>query len=101
MAAESPNEDLQKKAVDEILKETNRAAARAKVGGSLSWTKPRHKGINKRFLNNTMLSTVIQNTKKTSRTCPPLLLILSNPDTVYGQVYKVSKVLPNQTIRPP
>ena len=73
MAAESPNEDLQKKAVDEILKETNRAAARAEVGGSLSWTKPRHKGINKRFLNNTMLSTIIQNT---SKTCPPPLCLI-------------------------
>ena len=63
MAAESQNEDLEKKAVDEILKETNRAATRAEAGGSLSWTKPKHKGINKRFLNNTMLSTIIQNTK--------------------------------------
>ena len=63
MAAESQNEDLEKKAVDEILKETNRAATRAEAGGSLSWTKPKHKGIKKRFLNNTMLSTIIQNTK--------------------------------------
>ena len=57
------NTDLEKKAVDEILKETSRAAARAEVGGSLSWRKPKHKGINKRFLNNTLLSTVIQNHK--------------------------------------
>ena len=62
MSAESEKEDLEKKAVDEILKETKRAASGAEVGGSLSWTKPRHNGINKRFLNNTMLSTVIQNT---------------------------------------
>ena len=66
MAAESPHEHLQKKAVDEILKETNRAAARAEVGGSLSWTKPRHKGINKRFLNNTMLSKNKQNLSTTT-----------------------------------
>ena len=66
MAAESPHEDLQKKAVDEILKETNRAAARAEVVGSLSWTKPRHKGINKRFLNNTMLSKNKQNLSTTT-----------------------------------
>ena len=45
------------------MKETTRAAARAEVGGSLSWRKPKHRGINKRFLNNTMLSTVIQNKK--------------------------------------
>jgi copper chaperone CopZ len=63
MAAEFQNEKLEKKAVDEILKETSRAAVRAEVGGALSWTKPKHKGINKRFLNNTMFSTIIQNTK--------------------------------------
>ena len=67
MGPGSQNEDLEKKAVEEILKETNRAAARAEVGGSLSWTKPRHKGIQKRFLNNTMLSTVIQNTKNNKK----------------------------------
>jgi len=64
MSLKTQNEkELEKKAVDEIMIETNRAAARAEVGGSLSWRKPKNKGINKRFLNNTMLSTVIQNTK--------------------------------------
>ena len=46
MGPGSQNEDLENKAGEEILKEINRAAARAEVGGSLSWTKPRHKGIN-------------------------------------------------------
>ena len=71
MDAESQNEDLEKKAVDEILKETNRAATRAEAGESLSWTKPKHKGINKRFLNNTMLRTVIQNTKMNKQNLGP------------------------------
>ena len=31
------------------------------VGGSLSWAKPKHSGVNKRFLNKTMMSTLIQN----------------------------------------
>ena len=31
------------------------------MGGSLSWAKPKHSGVNKRFLNKTMMSTLIQN----------------------------------------
>ena len=31
------------------------------MGGSLSWAKPKHSGVNKRFLNKTMISTLIQN----------------------------------------
>ena len=54
-------QDLKEKALEEILSETKRAAARAEVGGSLSWAKPKHSGINKRFLNKTMISTLIQN----------------------------------------
>ena len=54
-------EKLRQKALDEILSETKRAAARAEVGGSLSWAKPKHSGVNKRFLNKTMISTLIQN----------------------------------------
>merc|ERR1712179_334552 len=57
MSLKTQNEkELEEKAVEEIMKETTRAAARAEVGGTLSWRKPKHKGINKRFLNNTMLS---------------------------------------------
>merc|ERR1712179_517905 len=64
MSLKTQNEkELEEKAVEEIMKETTRAAARAEVGGTLSWRKPKHKGINKRFLNNTMLSTMIQNKK--------------------------------------
>ena len=55
------NESLKQKALEEILSETKRAAARAEVGGSLSWAKPRHSGVNKRFLNKTMIGTLIQN----------------------------------------
>ena len=54
-------EDLKQRALEEILSETKRAATRAEVGGSLSWAKPKHSGINKRFLNKTMISTLIQN----------------------------------------
>ena len=54
-------EELKQKALEEILSETKRAAARAEVGGSLSWAKPKHSGVNKRFLNKTMISTLIQN----------------------------------------
>ena len=54
-------QELKQKALEEILSETKRAAARAEVGGSLSWAKPKHSGVNKRFLNKTMISTLIQN----------------------------------------
>lgn len=56
---------IEEKAVQEILKETKRAAARAEVGGPQSWRKPsQEKGVNKRFLNNTVLSTVYNNSKE-------------------------------------
>ena len=54
-------EELKQRALEEILSETKRAAARAEIGGSLSWAKPKHAGVNKRFLNKTMISTLIQN----------------------------------------
>ena len=67
--------DLEKRAVEEILAEIKRAATRAEVGGSLSWAKPKRKGVNKRFLNNTVLSSVIQNSRSrkvpTSFSIPP------------------------------
>merc|ERR1712098_692929 len=72
----SNDSELEKKAVEEIMKETSRAAVRAEVGGSLSWRKPKHKGVNKRFLNNTMLSTMIQN-KKTAK--QSMDISVSNP----------------------
>jgi len=58
------SEGIEEKAVKEILKDTKRAAARAAVGGPQSWTKGnKGKDINKRFLNNTVLSTVYNNSK--------------------------------------
>ena len=54
-------QELKQKALEEILSDTKRAAARAEVGGSLSWAKPKHSGVNKRFLNKTMISTLLQN----------------------------------------
>ena len=67
--------DLEKRAVEEILAETKRAATRAEVGGSLSWAKPKRKGVNKRILNNTVLSSVVQNSRSrkvpTSFSIPP------------------------------
>jgi len=58
------SEGIKEKAVKEILKDTKRAAARAAVGGPQSWTKGnKGKDINKRFLNNTVLSTVYNNSK--------------------------------------
>ena len=73
------NESLKQKALEEILSETKRAAARAEVGGSLSWAKPRHSGVNKRFLNKTMIGTLIQNN----------IVTKSNPD----QKQSTSKLL--------
>jgi len=48
------NDALKERAVAEILEETKKAAARAEIGGSLAWNKPKQ-NINKRFLNKTMI----------------------------------------------
>jgi len=56
--------DLKDKAVEEIIKDTKRAAVRAEIGGPQSWKKGSSgNAINKRFLNNTILGTVIGNNK--------------------------------------
>ena len=90
--------ELEKKAVEEIMKETNRAAARAEVGGSLSWRKPKNKGINKRFLNNTMLSTVIQNKKSQKQTLPIASLL---PHHITTPADKSMMSEPEVTKQPP
>ena len=90
--------ELEKKAVEEIMKETNRAAARAEVGGSLSWRKPKNKGINKRFLNNTMLSTVIQN-KKSQKQTLPITSLLPHHSTTPADKLMMSE--PEVTKQPP
>lgn len=51
--------------MEEILQETKRAAIRAEVAGASGWAKPYHKSFNKRFLNNTVLSTVSGNCRRT------------------------------------
>jgi len=55
---------IEDKAVTEILKDTKRAAARAAAGGPQSWRGGQGKEVNKRFLNNTVLSTVYNNSKE-------------------------------------
>jgi len=52
---------LKEEAISELMKETKRAAARAEIGGSLAWSKPKQASINKRFLNKTLIGNVIQN----------------------------------------
>lgn len=55
--------ELEQVAVEQLLKETTKAAARAEVGGSLAWGRGNKPGVNRRFLNNTVLSTVYLNRK--------------------------------------
>merc|ERR1712013_876897 len=99
MGKTQKEKELEKKAVEEIMKETNRAAARAEVGGSLSWRKPKNKGINKRFLNNTMLSTVIQNKKSQKQTLPITYLLPHPPSTTQADKLMMSE--PEVTKQPP
>ena len=67
--------DLDKRTVEEILAETKHAATRAEVGSSLSWAKPKRKGVNKKFLNIAVLISVVQNSRSrkvpTSFSIPP------------------------------
>nr|XP_022327061.1 uncharacterized protein LOC111126600 [Crassostrea virginica] len=51
------DEDLERMAMEEILKETKRNSERAKEFGSLGWQNPR-KTANKRFLSNMLVSTL-------------------------------------------
>lgn len=58
----APSEQLENAAIEEILKETQKAATRAEIGGPSGWTTKR-KGLNKRFLTNTVINTVSQNSR--------------------------------------
>jgi hypothetical protein len=58
----SPTKELENAAIAEILKETHKAAIRAEVGGPSGWTSKR-KGLNKRFLSNTVINTVSENSR--------------------------------------
>ncbi|GAB6022247.1 hypothetical protein CHUAL_006378 [Chamberlinius hualienensis] len=55
---EVEEDKLQKLAVEAILKETHRAAVRAREVGSTGWMKCPLPTANKRFINNTLLSTL-------------------------------------------
>ncbi|KAF7669278.1 hypothetical protein LDENG_00203000 [Lucifuga dentata] len=57
MAEES---DLEKRAVDELLRETDRARVRAETMGPAGWLKCPLQSTNKRFLINTLRSTGLQ-----------------------------------------
>ncbi|XP_068160298.1 protein POLR1D-like [Antennarius striatus] len=57
MAEES---DLEKRAVEELLKETDRARVRAETMGPAGWLKCPLRSTNKRFLLNTLRSTGLQ-----------------------------------------
>uniref|UniRef100_A0A2R5LC60 Uncharacterized protein n=1 Tax=Ornithodoros turicata TaxID=34597 RepID=A0A2R5LC60_9ACAR len=51
-------EELERLAREEILRESRRGAERAKEFGAYGWEKPRIRPANKVFLRNTILSTV-------------------------------------------
>ncbi|XP_043960681.1 protein POLR1D-like isoform X3 [Gambusia affinis] len=60
--------DLEKRAVEELLRETDRARVRAETMGPAGWLKCPLQGTNKRFLLNTLRSTDIQHRSDVSRT---------------------------------
>ncbi|XP_065309696.1 protein POLR1D-like [Dermacentor albipictus] len=53
------DEELERLAREEILRETKRGAERAKDHGAYGWQKPRIHPTNKNFLKNTLLSTLV------------------------------------------
>ncbi|KAL1435155.1 hypothetical protein MTO96_011083 [Rhipicephalus appendiculatus] len=53
------DEELERLAREEILRETKRGAERAKDHGAYGWEKPRVHPTNKNFLKNTILSTLV------------------------------------------
>ncbi|KAL3217962.1 hypothetical protein MRX96_031879 [Rhipicephalus microplus] len=53
------DEELERLAREEILRETRRGAERAKDHGAYGWEKPRVHPTNKNFLKNTILSTLV------------------------------------------
>ncbi|CAN8000366.1 unnamed protein product [Ixodes hexagonus] len=50
--------DLERQAMEEILRESKRGAERAKESGAYGWERPRLHPTNKVFLRNTVLSTL-------------------------------------------
>lgn len=63
--------DLERQAMEEILRESKRGAERAKESGAYGWERPRLHPTNKVFLRNTVLSTLpsrrrLQSSSKTS-----------------------------------
>uniref|UniRef100_A0A671TX23 Si:ch211-140b10.6 n=1 Tax=Sparus aurata TaxID=8175 RepID=A0A671TX23_SPAAU len=52
--------DLEKRAIEELLKETDRARVRAETMGPAGWLKCPLRSTNKRFLLNTLRSTGLQ-----------------------------------------
>jgi len=77
----APSEQLENAAIEEILKETQKAATRAEIGGPSGWTSKR-KGLNKRFLTNTVINTVSQNSRVDKKyKLPSLQIPISIPST--------------------
>merc|ERR550519_3199647 len=69
-----PTKELENAAVAEILQDTQRAATRAEVGGPSGWTTKR-KGLNKRFLKNTVINTVSENSRVNKKYKVPTLKV--------------------------
>lgn len=59
--------DLEKRAIEELLRETDRARVRAETMGPAGWLKCPLKSTNKRFLLNTLRSTGLQRRSSDSR----------------------------------
>ncbi|KAM9337260.1 uncharacterized protein ABDE67_018575 [Symphorus nematophorus] len=59
--------ELEKRAVEELLRETDRARVRAETMGPAGWLKCPLRSTNKRFLLNTLRSTGLQRRTETSR----------------------------------
>lgn len=59
--------ELEKRAVEELLRETDRARVRAETMGPAGWLKCPLQGTNKRFLLNTLRSTDLQRRTDVSR----------------------------------
>lgn len=58
MEQEIDDDEIERKAIEEILLETKRASERAKEFGSSGWIKPKIPSTNKNFLRNTLVSTL-------------------------------------------
>nr|CAD7256474.1 unnamed protein product [Timema shepardi] len=63
-----PGPLAQRLAEEELLREAKRGAARASVSGPLGWVKCPLRPTNKRFLRNTILHTINNNSRRSSKT---------------------------------